>query len=235
MLTSLLYLHIAGGTAALLAMLIPLTTKKGGRVHRRAGWVFVSGMTIVSITAFVLAGARWLTDPRPQGRDAGAFLFFVAILTASGVSAGVRVLRLKTRTATHRHPWDVGLPLVLTASSAALAVYGLTTGNTLFTAFSLVGFFSGGSRLAYWLRPPSHPMHWWFEHMAAMLASCIAATTAFLVVNTPRLGLGTFSLIPWLVPTIIGVPTIAIWTRYYRKKFAPAARNPGRTVVEAGL
>ena len=40
---------------------------------------FVSGMTIVSITAFVLAGARWLTDPRPQGRDAGAFLFFVAI------------------------------------------------------------------------------------------------------------------------------------------------------------
>jgi len=29
----------------------------------------------------------------------------------------------------------------------------------------------------------------------------------------------------WLAPTIIGIPTIAMWTRYYRHKFAPAARS----------
>ena len=43
MLTSILYLHIAGGSAALLSMFIPLVTRKGGLTHRRAGWVFVSG------------------------------------------------------------------------------------------------------------------------------------------------------------------------------------------------
>ena len=129
MLTSLLYLHIAGGSAALLSMLVPLVTKKGGTTHRRAGWVFVSGMTIVSITAFLLAGTRWVTDPSPQGREAGAFLFFIAILTATSVSAGVRVLRAKTRTRPHRHPWDLGLPALLTASSIAAAAYGLGTGH----------------------------------------------------------------------------------------------------------
>ena len=107
MLTSLLYVHIAGGTAALLAMLVPLVTKKGGTTHRRAGWVFVSGMTVVALTAFMLAGARWLTGTSTQEREAGAFLFFVAILTSTSVSGGIRVLRAKTRTGVHRHPWDV--------------------------------------------------------------------------------------------------------------------------------
>ena len=221
MLTSILYLHIAGGAAALLSMLIPLLTKKGGTTHRRAGWVFVSGMTVVSITALLLAGTRWATDPTLRGREAGAFLFFISILTATSVSGGVRVLRAKTRTAPHRHPWDLGLPALLTASSIAAAVYGLSTGNRLFTAFSVIGLLGGGGNLAYWITPPTHPMHWWFEHMSSMLGACIAATTAFLVVNAGNLGFQTFSLVVWLAPSVIGVPTIAIWTRYYRRRFAP--------------
>ena len=64
-----------------------------------------------------------------------------------------------------------------------------------------------------------------------MLGACIAATTAFLVVNANHLGVGTFSLLVWLAPTIIGVPTSAIWTRYYRHKFRPAAQR----VVAASL
>jgi hypothetical protein len=66
-------------------------------------------------------------------------------------------------------------------------------------------------------------MHWWFEHMSSMLGACVAATTAFAVVNASNLGLQTFSLIVWLAPSVIGVPTIAIWTRYYRRKFAPTS------------
>jgi len=228
MLTSLLYLHIVGGTAALFSMLIPLLTRKGGPAHRRAGWVFVGGMTVVSITAFLLSGVRALTDPSPQGRRAGAFLFFVAILTATGVSAGIRVLRVKTRTAPHRHPWDVGLAGLLTLSSLAAAAYGVTTGQQLFTAFSVIGLFSGGSQLAYWMKAPTHPMHWWFEHMSSMLGSCIAATTAFLVVNANRLGLDTFSVLVWLTPTIVGVPTIVLWTGYYRRRFTRQDRGRNR-------
>jgi hypothetical protein len=221
MLKSILFLHVAGGSLSLLSMVIPLVTKKGGVTHRRAGWVFVTGMTLVSITALLLAGTRWATDLTPRGREAGAFLFFVGILTATNVSSGVRVLRTKARSTSGRHPWDLGLPALLTASSVAAAAHGLSTGNHLFTAFAVIGLLAGGGNLAYWLTPPTHPMHWWFEHMSSMLGACIAATTAFLVVNASNLGMETFSLAVWLTPSIIGVPATAIWTRYYRRKFEP--------------
>lgn len=220
MMKLLLALHIVGGSVALAAMLLPMLARKGGTLHRRAGWVFVGGMTVVSVTAFALAGARFLFDPSPQGRAAGAFLFYVSILTAAGVSAGMRVLRFKRRTAAHRHLWDLGVPSVLLMASLAMAAWGLTSGRTLYTAFSIIGFATGGSQLVSWLRVPTHPMHWWFDHMGSMLGSCIAATTAFLVVNAGRLGLDTFGLIVWLTPSIVGAPAIALWSAYYRRKFA---------------
>ena len=79
-------------------------------------------------TVVALADRLGLSRNTVQARMArleasGAFLSFVAILTATSVSAGVRVLRAKTRTAVHRHPWDLGLPALLAASIA------LTVGN----------------------------------------------------------------------------------------------------------
>lgn len=231
MMEMLLAIHIAGGSLALASMVVPMVARKGATMHRRSGWVFVGGMTAVSITAFALAGSRLLFDASPEGRAAGAFLFYVSLLTAAGVSAGIRVLSAKRRTTPHRHPWDLGLPVALVLSSVAMAVWGLSTGRTLYTAFSLIGLATGANHLVSWLRVPTHPMHWWFEHMGAMLGSCIAATTAFLVVNAGRLGLETFGLIVWLTPSIVGAPAIALWTAYYRRKFS---RSTSARIPQAG-
>ena len=103
MLKMILYLHIAGGSAALLSMFIPLVARKGGRTHRRSGWVFVGGMSLVSVTALALSAARYLFDPRPEAKAFALFLFYIAILTGSAVSTGVRVLRTKDRTGAHTH------------------------------------------------------------------------------------------------------------------------------------
>jgi uncharacterized membrane protein len=215
----LLQIHIAGGGAALLSMVVPMVARKGGLLHRRAGWVFVTGMTVVSITAFGLSALRFLTDPTPAGRAAGLYLFFVAILTGASVSAGVRVLRTRQRPAVHRGTWDLGVASLLTAASVGLFAFGLTTRQPLFVAFSIIGLINGTGQLRYWLRPPQHHMHWWFEHMSQMLGACIAATTAFLVVNAGRLGTDTFSLAVWLTPSLIGGPAIFLWTTYYRRRF----------------
>jgi hypothetical protein len=59
--------------------------------------------------------------------------------------------------------------------------------------------------------------------MSSMLGSCIAATTAFLVVNAPQAGLSRLSLIVWFTPSVIGAPAIAVWTAYYRRRFASSA------------
>ena len=220
MMNTLLAIHITGGAAALLSMAIPLVSRKGGATHRRAGWIFVIGMTIVSITALALSAGRFLTDPSADGRVGAAFLFYVALLTGAGVSAGVRVLRAKRRTAPHRHPWDVGVATALTSGAILLVAYGIAIGQALLIAFAIIGLINGSGQLAYWLRPPTHPMHWWFEHMAQMLGACIAATTAFVVNNASRLGLPNTSLLIWLGPALIGVPATIIWTRYYRRRFS---------------
>lgn len=228
MLKLLLALHILGGTAALLSMFIPMVAKKGGRTHRRAGWVFVAGMALVSVTALLLSGWRIFFDARPEARNGALFLFYIAILTAAGVSTGVRVLRVR-RTSSGPGRWDLGISALLLATSVGMAAYGFVSGVALFMAFSLIGFLSGGGQLAYWLRTPTHHMHWWFEHMSSMLGSCIAATTAFLVVNADRLGATNDSLMIWLAPTIVGTPAIAVWTAYYRRRFTSAAASPRGT------
>lgn len=233
MMKMLLGVHVAGGATALLSMLIPLLSRKGGLTHRRAGWVFVAGMTVVAITAFLLSGYHLLFGTGQNERTAGAFLFYIALLTGAGVSAGIRVLRAKRRTTVHRHPWDLSVATLLTAGAILLAVYGLAISSALLVSFSIIGFINGGGQLAYWLRPPTEPMHWWYEHMNQMLGACIAATTAFVVNNAGRLGLPGNSLIVWLGPAAIGVPAGIIWTRYYRRKFAGRGARAAAAPVAA--
>jgi len=220
MLKMILDLHIAGGSVALLSMFIPLVTRKGGRTHRRSGWAFVGGMTVVSVTALMLSAARYFFDPRPEAQAFALFLFYVAILTGNAVSVGIRALQMKDRTGPHVHPWDVGLAALLTVTSVAMAVYGIATSRALFVAFSGIGLVAGVQGLWYWLRPPTCRMHWWLRHMSAMLGACIAATTAFLVNNAALVGAPRGSMIVWLAPSIIGTPVTAIWIAYYRRRFA---------------
>ena len=215
---TLLAIHIAAGSVALLSMFVPMVTRKGGLMHRRAGWVFVVAMATVAATALVLSGARLLLDPTPRGRTAGLFLLLLTVLTASGVSAGVRVLRFKARTAAHRHWWDLGLPALLVVIGAGVGFDGFLRGSVLFAAFSGLAVVNGLSDIRYWLQRPSSKAHWWFEHMSSMLGASIAATTAFLVNTADNFGI--WLLAAWLGPSIIGAPAIAIWTAYYRRRFA---------------
>jgi uncharacterized membrane protein len=222
MLKLILGLHIAAGTTALVSMWIPMAARKGAALHRKAGQVFVAAMATVSVTALLLAAARFLTDPTEHGRQAGLFLLLVTIVTGAAVSAGVRVLKTKRRTAPHLHWWDIGLAGLLVVAGIGGFAYGVATGAALFIAFSALALANGAGQLRYWLRAPQAPLHWWFEHMSAMLGACIAATTAFLVVNASRWGLETFSLVVWVAPSIVGGIGIAVWTRYYRRRFAAA-------------
>jgi hypothetical protein len=226
MFAPVLALHIAAGSVALGSMWVPMLSRKGGALHRRAGWVFVAAMATVAVTAVVLAAGRLLFDTRPEAAAAGVFLLYVAVLTSAAVSAGVRVLRAKARTTAHHHWWDLGLPALLTLSSLAVAVFGVVQRQPLFMMFPLIGLLNGVSDLRYWLRPPTSRMHWWFAHMNGMLAGCIAAVTAFFVVNAGNLGLP--QLAAWLLPPVGGAIGVGIWTRYYQRRFS-GREAPGDT------
>jgi uncharacterized membrane protein len=230
--TLLLYTHIAAGSLGLASMLIPMVAPKGGALHRRAGWVFVVSMGTVAVTALFLCTIRLMVDPTAEGRMSAIFLGFISILTGTAVSAGVRVLRTRNRTTAHLHWWDVGLAAVLLASGVGLFGYGLSVAQPLLIAFSVIGVVNGSSALRYWLRPPQTKMHWWFEHMGHMIGASIAATTAFLVQIANNSGGQT--LLVWLAPTLIGVPGLALWRAYYRRRFGRPAPSSSSHAVDDG-
>jgi len=138
---------------------------------------------------------------------------------------GLRALRFKHRTTAHYHPIDLGIPLLLLLSGIGIMVYGLQLDVALLMGFAPVGIVIGSLDLAYWLRPPQERMHWRFQHMAGMIATCIATVTAFLTVNANLMGIQSPYLIlaVFLAPTVIGVPGILVWQKRYRKQFAEKA------------
>jgi len=222
MLNVLLTLHIASAAIACVSMFVPVLARKGGSAHRRAGWIYVWSMAAVAVTALLLC-ARLVTHADPDLRMKGYFLIYIAVLVLTGVFAGMRVLRAKKRTKTHRDFWDLGSAAALVIAGLVTAAYGLWVQQSLFVALATIGLFNGISQLVYWLRPPSHAMHWWFEHMEIMLGSCVGTLIAFFVFVAPHLGASPTVLAIWMGPIVLCFPGIVFWKRHYKRLFDPAA------------
>ena len=224
-LKSLLFAHVLAGATALFVFWIPLVTAKGGRVHRRVGWVFVVAMAVAAVTAWGLCGIRLAEATDEQQRAIAAFLGYVGLLAVNTSWSGLRALRFKHRTTAHYQPPDLGIPSLLLLSGFGVFLYGFQMNMPLLMGFAPVGIVVGALDLAYWLRSPQERMHWWFQHMAGMIGTCIATVTAFLAVNASVVGIRSPYLIlaVFLAPTFIGVPGMFVWTRWYRSRFAEKA------------
>jgi hypothetical protein len=149
----------------------------------------------------------------------GAFLIYIGLLTGAGVWNGIRALRLKQRHGPNRAPLDVAIAALLMAAGTAALAAGLAAGRPLWIAFGVVGLLRGRSDLHYWRRAPQERRHWWFQHMGDMIGTVIAALTAFVVLNSARVGLGPMSLLAWLAPSAIGLPGLWLWRRHYQRRF----------------
>ncbi len=222
-------LHILGGGLGLASLAVPLLSKKGGRIHRRAGWIFVSGMTISSATGLVMT-VLWLGWPEvfkpgesPEALQASAaFLGTLSLLTTAALWSGLRAFARKRSAAPQPSLIDVGLPLVLAVAGVATGALGLTRGRGLWVLFAAIEIGNAIADLRFVLRPLSSPRAWWYQHMRAMMIACITALTAFLVVAMGRT-VGSWlppslAFVPWIAPSLIAVPSFAWWTRAMRRR-----------------
>jgi uncharacterized membrane protein len=223
-LRALLGLHISCGVVAFLCAPIALVTAKGGKVHRRWGKVYFWAMAGVAFTALILSFALPVY-----------FLAMVAVFSFYSAFAAYRVLYLKDMYKGARPKLVDWLAAVVTALSSLLlfllgflqpALMGVgvirMAGHTVSVVsivFGIIGMRMGLGSIHGFLKPSGEKMFWWFGHLQGMIASYIAAMTAFSAVNLTRWFGAAWWV--WLWPTIIGAPAIAIWTAYYKKKFSP--------------
>jgi len=201
-----LWLHIAGGTVALLAGIGALVTNKGGLRHRQAGTVFLVSMSIVVGTVFVLLPL----DPTPFR----GILALVALFSGYLAFSGYRALSRK-RPAQTEHPVDW-----IAAGSVILACIGLSVwGLTWFLdgrSFGIVMLVFGGIGVAFGtidirLFQTSDVEEWMVNHLQRMIGAFIATVSAVSAVNlTPVMGIAA-----WLWPTAVGVPLIYYWSKKY--------------------
>ncbi len=219
-------IHIVAGTCALSVFWLPLVTQKGGRTHRRAGWVYVAAAAVLAVTG-LLSCWMLVSDGRPGHWRAGIFLAYVALLAGASVVLGVRAPRAKGRTGASRSAIDLIAPLLLVAGGVALAAFGVYQAKVLYVFFAALGAVQGVAHLRFWLTPPSHGHAWLRAHMNGMGTSCITTLTAFVVVNAPRLGMRTFDLRLWVTPIAVLGIGLTIGQRYYAKRFAVEGARGG--------
>jgi hypothetical protein len=196
-----------------------MLTGKGGLWHRCWGKVYFWAMSAAAVSAILLS---------TFGMRQNFFLTFIGVFSFYLSYSGYRVLYQK-RPAQGQgpKPYDWGMALLCAAAGSTLVILGVVKPTELWRFISPVAIALGGAcvinagqDLYRFSRPPVDKNFWWYSHMTGMLASYIAATTAFLVNNAQRFHFPGPVWVWWLLPTFVGVPAISIWTRYYRRKFA---------------
>ncbi len=206
---TILWLHIVGGALALGAMPLALLSAKGRSLHRAAGKVFVVGMAVVTVSAIRLGVLLWLSA-NARSHAFGAFLLLISVFTGNLVSVGIRAIRTRRREG-RGSAWDIGLAAASVVATAGAFAYGLATHEPIFTGFGAVATPVSAWYLVTWLLPPRGKVQHLLLHVTAMLGGCIAAVTAFTVVNAPRMGLGLGTPILWTAPAAVFLPTMIFY------------------------
>jgi uncharacterized membrane protein len=222
---SVLYLHIFAGFTALLTGIIPMVSKKGDKLHVRAGKVYVWAMFMVAFSAVFLYFIQTHSDFR-------LFLMFIGIFSFYQTYTGVRAIKQK------QSGFEVSVidkilavvillcGLVMTGLSG-MHFWQFAQGNSgallLGILFGVFGLFCLTLGRQDWLNTKNQvteteKMHWFFRHMTRMLGAYIATFTAFCVVNGGRMGIPP--LVVWLLPGFLGGFGIRSWVKYYKQKFA---------------
>ncbi|SFD51492.1 DUF2306 domain-containing protein [Spirosoma endophyticum] len=217
---SLLIIHITTGVIALLVGLIPMFSKKGSRLHNRAGLIYVYCMITVAITALLLC----VLQPFKMMR---LFLTGIAVFSFYLSMTGWRATKQKRSGPQQADKILTYLTLAVSVLMVGFGVYLMMTNGASFfpILFSFFGIltFTFARRDIQAMYRPTEKMHWFFQHFTRMGGSYIATFTAALVTNIGRI-LPTnapewMATLSWIAPAVIGGMLIGRTVRYYKQKF----------------
>jgi uncharacterized membrane protein len=207
-LTIVLVLHIVSGFLALGFGLLALLSKKGQRRHRLSGRVFFYLMLSVAFSAVIISGIKL-----------NLFLLLIAGFAFYQNVQGYRSVKNKSLRPS-LIDWSatlVGLVsaiIMLWTLNIVLMVFG---GISLFLVFSDLRTYNSVLN-----GKPISRLAWLSRHIGMMMGAYIATVTAFVVVNVQHV---EPSWLPWLAPTVIGVPLMRYWdwkfTRSGKAKATP--------------
>jgi uncharacterized membrane protein len=205
----LIYLHAGTGALALAAGTVALFSRKGLKLHRKAGKIFFYAMLISAGLALVVAMLPGHQSP---------FLFSIGIFSLYFIITGYRALQYRLKTTLL---FDKVFSWLMAITGLAMILLPLIihqTFNIILTVFGLVGLLFSTRDLYFYQKVVSLRKKWLRLHLSKMTAGYIAAATAFVVVNNVFPG-----ITGWFIPGIIG--SIYIFFQVRKIKPRPLPRS----------
>ena len=208
---TLTYSHVFAGIISLVVAPIAMVVEKGGNTHRLWGKVFFWCMTWICITAIILSAYNW-----------NPFLLLIAVFSYYSVFVGYRSLYMKQLHKGKGVEWfdwiATGVAGLFNVGFFIWGILSMIKGSSTFgilaSGFGLGGLVQVRSQIKSFVKPPVDQYHWFYNHIGNMIGGFIASVTAF------SANVLTFmpGVLQWLWPSLVGVPIIIIWIRFYRKK-----------------
>jgi uncharacterized membrane protein len=237
-----LKLHIILGCIALLLFWLPMLSRKGSAVHRSSGRYYGHLMKAVAVSGLLMTSMVWFDPVAIKGADLmvdgqipqrkldffmliNLFLFLLSLLTWVTIRHATGSLLCKQDRAPLKH-WSYQAPVWLLM---IVAVYGGWQGflfnMPLVMVFAGISLFTCFGILTYLHTKTVTANRWLIEHASAMIGSGIAAYTAFFAFGGRALFAefltGHWIMLPWLIPTVIGVPA-TIW---FKRRLSQPVQN----------
>ncbi len=208
-----LVIHIIAGATGLITGTISIIRKKGDKIHKLIGKIFLFGMQATGFSALILS----ILHPN-------IFLFSVGVFTIYLTGSGTRFLSLK-KLGEGQKPalidWLLTISmLVFGGILISFGAYKLISGNvfgSVFCVFGTIGFMNALQDIKLFRGKITEANYWLLAHLGKMTGGYIAAFTAFLVVNLHHLPFIP-SVVGWLLPTALFTPLIFFWSAKYKSK-----------------
>jgi len=228
------YVHIAGGFAALVLFWIPIFARKGSAIHKRIGRYFAMLMYMIGLSGLLMSSMDLLMPEAlhpdqsvANTRNTAMFLFSLSLLVLASTRHGWLTVNYRENRQPLRQPLQLILLGALLMCGAGLLGLGVVQPNPIFIAFGILEIALVLGMLRYTYKAQPFPKQWWTEHLGGLIAAGIGAYTAFFVFGAVSLMEPLFAQLPWLPmlvwvgPGVIGGVAITIISRHYRLKFSP--------------
>ncbi|WPP48161.1 DUF2306 domain-containing protein [Catalinimonas niigatensis] len=204
-----LFMHVVAGFMALVVGIPAFASRKGGRIHRLSGKIYVIAMLVVAFSSFLLALIRF-----------NPFLFMVGVFTLYMTVTGYRGLYRKQKNQSKKLEWVLIIFLFLMAGYMLIKTFSLLDKSyqgfmPIVIVFTVIlSVFIVKDILIYLGKVEMNANKWLLYHIGRVSGAYIATFTAFLVTNLQTRP----AYIAWLLPTLIGTFVIAYFQRKYKVK-----------------
>lgn len=237
-----LYFHITIGVIALITFWLPMFARKGSKNHRLFGKFFVNAMYAVSVSGIIMS-LLVLADPVSvrlyqgslglqqqnfiaQNQLFAAFLLMLSMLTLCNLRQSVLVLLAKAERSMLKSPFHLALIASLALLGMIVGGLGYINNITLLKVFASLCVLNAIGMLHYIFKAKIKQREWVLVHLRNILGAGIATYTAFFAFGGKQLfaGLltGELEIVPWILPSIVGVSAITYLTKKYRRQLKVA-------------